>query len=98
VVRAAPLETAEGPGELRGVQEIMDNSGRLNAGYQIHAVDIGDPLVRGDQFAARFAFDQSHHATGKRETTVKISLYAVADAANVREEVYYHTPPHTPEC
>ncbi len=97
VVRVAPLEKAEGPGELRGVQEIMENSGRLNAGYQIHGVDIGDPLVRGDQFAVRFAFDQSHHATGKRETAVKVSLYTVADAAIVREEVYYHTPPHTPE-
>jgi len=97
VARVAPLETAGGPGELRGVREIMDNSGRLNAGYHIHAVDIGDPLVRGDQFAVRFAFDQSHLATSKRETAVKISLYTVADAAIVREEVYYHTPPHTPE-
>jgi uncharacterized protein YbjT (DUF2867 family) len=97
VVRVAPLETAEGPGELRGVPEIMENSGRLNDGYQIHAVDVGSPFVRGDQFAVRFAFDQSHQATGKRETTVKISLYTVADAAIVREEVYYHTPPHTPE-
>lgn len=95
VVRAAPLDTAEGPGELRGVQEIMNNSGRLNAGYQTHAVEISDPLVRGDQFAVRFAFDQSHHATGKRDTAVKISLYTVAGAAIVREEVYYHTPPRT---
>jgi hypothetical protein len=46
-----PLEAGDGPGELRGVQEIMDNSGRLNADYQIHAVETGDPLVRGDQFA-----------------------------------------------
>jgi uncharacterized protein YbjT (DUF2867 family) len=97
VVRVAPLETAEGKGELRGVPEIMAHSGRLNAGYQIHAVDVGDPLVRGDQFAVRFAFDESHRATGRRETTVKISLYTVAGAAIVREEVYYHTPPHTPE-
>ena len=97
VVRVAPLETAEGPGELRGVPEIMENVGRLNAGYQIQAVDVGDPFVRGDQFAVRFAFDQSHQATGKRETTMKISLYTVAGAAIVREEVYYHTPPHTPE-
>ena len=97
MVRVAPLETAEGPGELRGVQEIMENSGRLNAGYQIHAVEIDDPLVRGDQFAVRFAFDQTHLPTGKRETAVKISLYTVADAAIAREEVYYHTPPHTPE-
>jgi uncharacterized protein YbjT (DUF2867 family) len=96
VLRVAPLETGDGPGELRGVQDIMDNSGRLNADYQIHAVQIDDPLVRGGQFAVRFAFDRTHLPTGKRETAVKISLYTVAGAAIVREEVYYHTPPHTP--
>ncbi len=96
VLRVAPLETGDGPGELRGVQQIMDHSGRLNADYQIHAVQIDDPLVRGDQFAVRFAFDRTHLPTGKRETAVKMSLYTVADAAIVREEVYYHTPPHTP--
>jgi uncharacterized protein YbjT (DUF2867 family) len=96
VLRVAPLEAGDGPGELRGVQEIMDNGGRLNADYQIHAVETGDPLVRGDQFAVRFAFDRTHLPTGKRETAVKISLCTVAGDAIVREEVYYHTPPHTP--
>jgi uncharacterized protein YbjT (DUF2867 family) len=96
VLRMAPLETGDGPGELRGVQQIMDNSGRLNADYQIHAVEIADPFVRGGQFAVRFAFDRTHLPTGKRETAVKISLCTVAGEAIVREEVYYHTPPHTP--
>jgi hypothetical protein len=73
----------------------MDNSGRLGAAYQIHAVQIDDPLVRGDQFAVRFAFDRTHLPTGKRETAVKISLYTVANDAIIREEVYYHTAPHT---
>jgi uncharacterized protein YbjT (DUF2867 family) len=96
VLRVAPLEAGDGPGELRGVQEIKDNSGKLNADYQIHAVQVDDPLVHGDQFAVRFAFDRTHLPTGKRETAVKISLYTVADDAIVREEVYYHTPPHMP--
>ncbi len=96
VVRIAPPETAEGSGELHGVQEITDNSSRLLADYQIHAVEVGDPFVHGNQFAVRFAFDQTQLPTGKRETAAKISLYTVAEAAIVREEVYYHTPPHTP--
>ena len=96
VIRVAPLETGDGPGELHGVQQIMDNSGRLNADYQIHGVEIDDPFVRDGQFAVRFAFDQTHLPTGKRETAVKISLYTVAGAVIVREEVYYHTPPHAP--
>jgi uncharacterized protein YbjT (DUF2867 family)/ketosteroid isomerase-like protein len=94
VVRVAPLESAHGPGEVRGVQAIMDNSSRLNADYQIHDVEIGDPFVRGDQFAVRFALDQTHLPTGKRDTAVKISLYTVTSGAIVREDVYYHTPPH----
>jgi hypothetical protein len=69
---------------------------RLNADYQIHAVEIGDPFVHHDQFTVRFAFDQSHMPSGTRETAVKISLYTVAEGAIVREEVYYHTPPHPP--
>jgi ketosteroid isomerase-like protein len=93
VVRAAPVEAAAGPGELRGVQDIMDSSSRLNADYQFHAVEIGDPFVHGDQFAVRFAFDQTHKPTGTRGTAVKISLYTVAGGTIVREEVYYHTRP-----
>lgn len=96
VVRAAPLEAAGGPGELLGVQAIMDNSSRLNAGYQMHGIEIGEPLIRGDQFAVRFAFDQTHLPTGRRERAEKISLYTVTSGAIVREDVYYHTPPHPP--
>ena len=96
VARVAPLEAGNGPGEVRGVREIMDNSDRLNADYKIHAVQVDDPLVRGDQFAVRFAFDRTHVPTGTRETAVKISLYTVADGAIAGEEVYYHTPPRAP--
>jgi Metallo-beta-lactamase superfamily len=89
-----PMEAGGGPGELRGAQQIMDNSARLNADYQIHGVEIDDPFVRDDRFAVRFAFDQTHLPTGKREKAVKVSLSTVAGAAIVREEVFYHTPPH----
>lgn len=95
LLRAAPLEAGDGLAELRGLERIKDNSARLNADCQIHAVQVDDPLVRDEQFAARFAFDRTHLPTGKRETVVKISLYTVVGPAIVREEVYYHTPPRT---
>jgi hypothetical protein len=95
VLRIAPLEAADGRGELRGLDLVKENGVRLNADYRIDAVKVDDPLVRGDQFAVRFAFDRTHLPTGKRETAVKISLYTVDGPAIVREEVYYHTPPRT---
>ncbi|MBB6348874.1 hypothetical protein AB0C18_20815 [Nonomuraea muscovyensis] len=42
-----------------------------------------------DRFAVRFAFDETHLPTGRRESTVKMSLCTVAGGRIVREEVYY---------
>jgi hypothetical protein len=73
----------------------MENSSRLNADYEIHGIDIDGPLVHQDQFAVRFAFDETHVPSGKRKTTAKVSLYTVASGQITREEVYYYTPPNT---
>lgn len=59
MVRAAPMEGAGEPAELRGLDAIMENSQRLNADYEIHGVDVDDPLVNQDRFAVRFAFDET---------------------------------------
>ena len=93
VVRVAPIETGGHPVEVRGMAAIMENSGRLNADYEIHHVDVDGPFVAENRFAVRFAFDETHLPTGERTSTVKMSLYTVRDGRIVREEVYYHKPP-----
>jgi uncharacterized protein YbjT (DUF2867 family)/ketosteroid isomerase-like protein len=95
VVRIAPLEPGADLAGLRGWPDIMANGRRLSAGYQIHNVGIEGPFVHASQFAVRFTFDETQTATGVRGTTTKISLYTVTDGAIAREEVFYHTPPHT---
>ena len=96
VLRVAPVEPAGGSAGLRGVEAIMDNSRRQTAGYEIRGVEIDGPHPLGDRFAVRFAFDEVHIPTGRSATTEKISVYSVGDGAITREDVYYHTPPHTP--
>jgi ketosteroid isomerase-like protein len=93
VVRIAPLETGGVPVERRGLEAIMDNAVRLTAEYEIHRVDIDGPFVGPDQFAVRFAFDETHKPSGERNTATKMSLYTVADGKIVREEVYYYGQP-----
>jgi uncharacterized protein YbjT (DUF2867 family)/ketosteroid isomerase-like protein len=95
VVRVAPLEPAPGSAGLRGVEAIMENSQRQTAGYEIRGVEIDGPYAHGDRFAVRFAFDEVHIPTGKPAATEKISVYSARDGAITREDVYYHTPPHT---
>jgi ketosteroid isomerase-like protein len=91
----APLEPAAGSAGLRGVEAIMENGRRQTAGYEIRGVQIDGPYAHGDRFAERFAFDEVHVATGQSATTEKISVYSARDGAITREDVYYHTPPHT---
>lgn len=92
VVRAAPLE---GHPDLRGTEEIMDNAGRQTAGYEIRGVTTDGPHPFGeDRFAVRFTFDEVHTSSGTPRVTEKLSVYTVRDGAVVREDVYFHTPPH----
>ncbi len=93
VVRIAPLETGGVPVERRGLEAIMENAVRLTAEYEVHSVDIDGPFVAPDQFAVRFAFDETHKPSGERNTATKMSLYTVADGMIVREEVYYYGQP-----
>jgi uncharacterized protein YbjT (DUF2867 family)/ketosteroid isomerase-like protein len=92
-VRVAPQETDGREVELRGVAAVMDNAERQSAHAEINAVDVGDPLVNGDQFAIRFSFDETDRASGRRQTTTKLSLYTVEASRIVREEVFYYAPP-----
>jgi SnoaL-like domain len=93
LVRVAPIETGGVPVELRGLSEIMENSRRLNAGIEIHRIQVDGPFVAAGRFALRIAFDETDVATGERTTIVKMSLFTVADGKIVREEVYYHDLP-----
>jgi uncharacterized protein YbjT (DUF2867 family) len=93
-VRVAPLETGGREVELRGTRAVLENAERQNAGVEINAVDVGDPLISGDRFAIRFEFDETDRASGRRQTTTKLSLYTVDAGRIVREEVFYLTPAH----
>ncbi|WP_344732926.1 nuclear transport factor 2 family protein [Spinactinospora alkalitolerans] len=93
MVRIAPLETAGERKELRGLEEIMANSRRLTADYEIHGVEVEGPFVAQDRFAVRFTFDEIHVPTGERATKTKMSLYTVAEGRITREVYYYYYEP-----
>ncbi|RKS07137.1 uncharacterized protein YbjT (DUF2867 family) [Nocardiopsis sp. Huas11] len=71
-----------------------DHMETVDETVEIHGVEIDPPLVRGDRFAIRFTFDSTFRPTGERGTNSKVSLYTVRDGLIVREEVFFHEPPH----
>jgi uncharacterized protein YbjT (DUF2867 family) len=92
-VRVAPQETDGREVELRGIAAVMENAERQTARAEINAVEVGGPLVNHDQFAIRFSFDETDRASGRSQTTTKVSLYTTRAGRIVREEVFYYTPP-----
>ncbi|GAB2481922.1 NAD(P)H-binding protein [Nocardiopsis aegyptia] len=83
-----------GPATVMRADEIAAQVDRVEDTEEIHGVEIEPPLVRGDRFAVRFTFDSTDTSTGKRGTYSKVSLYTVRDGRIVREEVFFHEPPH----
>lgn len=95
IARVAPMETGGVAVEVRGSEAIAENSRRQNQNEEIHGAEIDGPFVGTDgRFAVRFAIEMASTLTGERRTVTKISLYTVEGGKIVREEVYYHTPPH----
>ncbi|MDN5853298.1 MAG: hypothetical protein L0K86_10705, partial [Actinomycetia bacterium] len=94
VVRIAPLETDGEHREVRGLESIMENAAQQNADVDIEGVEVSEPFVGDSQFAIRFDFVELHRPTMRRQTTTKMSLCTVRASRIVREEVFYHSPPH----
>lgn len=97
VVRIAPLETGGERVEVRGLDAIMENAQRQNENLDIEHVEVSEPYLGDTQFAIRFDFTERNRVTGQRHTTTKMSLCTVEDGLIVREEVFYHSSPHTPD-
>ena len=93
VVRIAPLEAGGREEPIQGFAAITDDAVRQMANVTIDGVEVSPPLVGGDRFALRFVFDETERATGRRRTTVKLSLCTVRAARIVREEVFYYAKP-----
>lgn len=90
VVRVAPLEDSGAEREVRGLAAIAENAERQSEEVTLEAVEVGEPLVSGNQFAIRFVFDETVRTTGKPRQTIKLSLCTVAASRIVREEVFYY--------
>lgn len=93
-VRVEQAETFGPPVELRG-EEVTRNMERNITEEEIHAFEVDDPFVGGDErrFAVRFSFDSTFRSSGERKEYSKISLYTVEGGKLVREEVYHDAPP-----
>jgi uncharacterized protein YbjT (DUF2867 family)/ketosteroid isomerase-like protein len=83
-----------GPATRVRADELDAHLAKVGDTEEIHGVEIDPPLVRGDRFAVRFTFDSTYKPTGKRGTNSKVSLYTVREGRIVREEVFFHEPPH----
>lgn len=91
VVRVAPLESGGDATPVVGVGRIMENAQQLDEDVELVGVDVVGPFLHGDQFAARFSFDEV--VGGKHRSMSKMSLCTVQHGRISREEVFYFDGP-----
>ena len=88
-VEATPMP--DGSREMKGLAAVTGKSEWWYSAHEIHSATVEGPLVSGDRFCVRFAYDITNKPTGKRMTMDELAIYEVKDGKVVREEFFYST-------
>jgi hypothetical protein len=77
-------------GHLEGMEELMKKGAWWAETFDVHEIEVSDPIVAEDWFSVRFTMDTTHKPSGQRSTTSEIAVYQVEDGKVVREQFFYN--------
>ena len=76
-------------GHLEGMEELMKKGEWWAETFDVHGIEVSDPIVADNWFTVRFTMDTTHKPSGQRSTTSEIAVYQVKDGKVVREQFFY---------
>lgn len=75
--------------ELRGKEEVMQKAYRLQQIFEIHRLEISEPMVAGNFFTVKISTDSTNRLTGRRHNNSEIALYFVQEGKIIQEQFFY---------
>ncbi len=90
VVSIEPL-----PGEmqrLEGKSAVKAKGDWWTNAHEIHQLNVGEPLVNGDQFIVQFDMDVTNKESGERTEMHEEALYTVDKGKIVEERFFFNGP------
>ncbi len=76
--------------ELKGKEEVKKKRNKLHQLYEIHKLEISEPMVAGDFFTVKFYTESTHRMTGRKERNSEIALYFVQEGKIIQEQFFYN--------
>ncbi|MEM1321215.1 MAG: SnoaL-like domain-containing protein [Bacteroidota bacterium] len=86
------IEPASDPQEVQGIEAIIEKGKQWEKDFEVHGLEISDPVVADDYFSCVMAIDSTHRPSGQRSTSSEVCVYEVKDGKIVMEQFFYKMP------
>ncbi len=92
IVSVEAMATPDFPGEIRGIDQVLDKNKKWYDMNEIHHASAEGPFPHRDKFAVVFHYETSAKdgpRKGQRMKFDEVAVYTVKDGKIVREEFFY---------
>ncbi|MGB5942318.1 MAG: nuclear transport factor 2 family protein [Leeuwenhoekiella sp.] len=85
------VESGDGS-EATGFEELQKKGEWWRDTFEVHSMEVGDPVVADNWFTVKFKMDTTHKPSGQRSTESEIAVYRTENGKITREEFFYDQP------
>ena len=75
---------------VEGMEGIAKKGAWWEENFEVHSIEVSDPLVADSWFAVRFTMDTTHKPSGQRSTMGELAVMQVVDGKIVKEQFFYN--------
>ncbi len=72
-----------------GFDQIAKKGDWWRENFELHSVEVSEPLVADNWFAVRFTMDTTHKPSGERSQMSELAVMHVVDGKIVQEQFFY---------
>ncbi|MDM9630080.1 nuclear transport factor 2 family protein [Robiginitalea aurantiaca] len=76
-------------GHIEGMEGLKKKGDWWAETFDVHHVEVSDPIVADNWFTVRFEMDTTHKPSQQRSKSSELAVYRVADGKIVWEQFFY---------
>lgn len=76
-----------------GMEAIREKGEQFDKGFEVHGVEVSDPIVADNFFSCNMILDATNRQTNERAPMAEICVFEVQNEKIVLEQFFYAMPP-----
>ncbi|MGB5981632.1 MAG: nuclear transport factor 2 family protein [Nonlabens sp.] len=85
------IEMSEPMKEVHGMDGIQKKGEWWKENFEVHGIEVSEPVVADNHFAVKFWMDTTHKPSGQRSQMNELAVYQVKDGKIWKEQFFYDT-------